>query len=32
MVRLSEINHFGGRRAAEPDYRDCRADFLRFNG
>ena len=32
MVQLSEINHFGGRRAAEPDYRDCRADFLRFNG
>lgn len=32
MVQLSEINHFGGRHAAEPDYRSCRADFLRFNG
>jgi len=32
MVSLSEINHFGGRDAAEPDYRSCRADFLRFNG
>ncbi|MGF1631360.1 MAG: hypothetical protein ACFCUT_17950 [Kiloniellaceae bacterium] len=32
MVQLSEINHFGGRHAAAPDYRDCRADFLRFNG
>jgi hypothetical protein len=32
MVRLSEINHFGGRRAGEPDYRSARADFLRFNG
>jgi len=32
MVALSEINHFGGRSAAEPDYRSCRADFLRFNG
>lgn len=32
MVQLSEINHFGGRTAAEPDYRRCRADFLRFNG
>jgi hypothetical protein len=32
MVALSEINHFGGRRAGEPDYRRCREDFLRFNG
>lgn len=32
MVALSEINHFGGRSAAEPDYRRCREDFLRFNG
>jgi hypothetical protein len=32
MVQLSEINHFGGRRAGEPDYRNARADFLRFNG
>jgi hypothetical protein len=32
MVQLSEINHFGGREAAEPDYRNARADFLRFNG
>ena len=32
MVELSEINHFGGRRAAEPEYRDCRADFLRLGG
>jgi hypothetical protein len=32
MVQLSEINHFGGRRAGEPDYRSARADFLRFNG
>lgn len=32
MVRLSEINHFGGRAAAEPDYVSCRADFLRFSG
>lgn len=32
MVALSEINHFGGRSAAAPDYRDCRDDFLRFSG
>ena len=32
MVSLSEINHFGGRQAGEPDYRSCRDDFLRFNG
>jgi hypothetical protein len=32
MVQLSEINHFGGRAAAEPDYVSCRADFLRFSG
>ncbi len=32
MVALSEINHFGGRSAREPDYRNCRDDFLRFNG
>jgi len=32
MVSLSEINHFGGRSAREPDYRNCRDDFLRFNG
>jgi hypothetical protein len=32
MVSLSEINHFGGRSAKEPDYRNCRDDFLRFNG
>lgn len=32
MVQLSEINHFGGRHAAEPDYHRCRADFLRFSG
>lgn len=32
MVQISEINHFGGRHAADPDYRRCRADFLRFNG
>jgi len=32
MVQVSEINHFGGRHAAEPDYRRCRDEFLRFNG
>ncbi len=32
MVALSEIKHFGGRSASEPDYRICREDFLRFNG
>lgn len=32
MVQVSEINHFGGRAAAEPDYLRCRADFLRFSG
>jgi hypothetical protein len=32
MVALSEINHFGGRQAAAPDYGDCRSDFLRFSG
>lgn len=32
LVQLSEINHFGGRSAAEPDYRRCRDDFLRFSG
>ncbi|MGD1876346.1 MAG: hypothetical protein ACFB13_02470 [Kiloniellaceae bacterium] len=32
MVQLSEINHFGGRLAAEPDYHRCRDDFLRFSG
>ena len=32
MVALSEIKHFGGRAADEPDYRICREDFLRFNG
>ncbi|WP_193369532.1 DUF4129 domain-containing protein [Pelagibius marinus] len=32
MVALSEINHFGGRSAREPEYRNCRDDFLRFNG
>ncbi|MEO3431303.1 DUF4129 domain-containing protein [Pelagibius sp. CAU 1746] len=32
MVAASEINHFGGRSAGEPDYRNCRDDFLRFNG
>jgi len=32
MVSLSEINHFGGRHAGEPDYLSCRDDFLRFNG
>jgi len=32
MVQVSEINHFGGRAAAAPDYQSCRDDFLRFNG
>jgi hypothetical protein len=32
MVALSEVNHFGGRSADEPDYRACRDDFLRFSG
>ncbi|WP_340119355.1 hypothetical protein [Pelagibius sp. 7325] len=32
MVQVSEINHFGGRAAAAPDYQSCRDAFLRFNG
>ena len=32
MVRLSEINHFGGRTAREPDYRSARDDYLAFSG
>ena|GEM_PF-4956215 len=32
MVALSEIKHFGGRAASEPDYRNCREDYLRFTG
>ncbi|MEQ9606734.1 MAG: hypothetical protein RLN99_03615 [Kiloniellaceae bacterium] len=32
MVQVSEINHFGGRAAAAPDYQSCRDEFLRFNG
>jgi len=32
MVELSELKHFGGRDAAEPDYVSCRADYLRFSG
>ncbi|MGF1594407.1 MAG: hypothetical protein ACFCUW_14075 [Kiloniellaceae bacterium] len=32
MVELSEISHFGGRRAGEPDYRSARDGFLRFSG
>jgi len=32
MVALSEINHFGGRRASAPDYSSCRDDFLQFSG
>jgi Domain of unknown function (DUF4129) len=32
MVALSEINHFGGRRAAAQDYGACRSDFLQFSG
>lgn len=32
MVQLSEINHFGGRAAREPDYRSARDDYLAFSG
>lgn len=32
MVQLSEINHFGGRAAGEPDYRSARDDYLAFSG
>lgn len=32
MVQLSEIKHFGGRQAAEPDYRAARGDYLAFTG
>mgnify|MGYP003700497277 FL=1 len=32
MVQLSEINHFGGRQAREPDYRAARGDYLAFSG
>lgn len=32
MVALSEIKHFGGREASAPDYRVCRADFLKISG